>query len=88
MKQKKNRKLLLGWINSFCSQKIFRVRKTLIMLRIRLALTLLMRDLFETSLVTNNYPIAFFFWVVILTSNFEKGVFLTQNHTNRPARAL
>ena len=53
-----------------------------------LALTLLMRDLFETSLVTNNYPIAFFFWVVILTSNFEKGVFLTQNHTNRPARAL
>lgn len=48
------------------------------------SLALIIRDFFEVSLVHNNYPIAFFFWALFLTSSFEKS--LRENYASNITR--
>ncbi|EGS6762228.1 O-antigen ligase family protein [Vibrio parahaemolyticus] len=56
---------------SVCFLLLSHLKKEKMYISMFFSLALLFRDFFEVSLVHNNYPIAFFFWIIFLTSSLE-----------------
>lgn len=56
---------------SVCTLSLSYLKREKMYISLFFSVALLFRDFFEVSLVHNNYPIAFFFWVVFFTSALE-----------------